>query len=107
MNINTWLTETVTVSQIIGRGGGGDPIYGPQVTMKARIERSVRLRIGVDNLLQDVHRMITKEAVTVGARVWFPGDNPERTNAARRPLAVQTAGNKSDTYRFYESLFAG
>ncbi len=106
MNIDAWLDLTITVSPITGRSGSGDPTYGPQVTMKARLERNVRLKIGVDNALQDVHALVTSQPIVAGSRVWFPGDNTAQTNAARRPLAVKSASTKGGAYMFYETYFA-
>lgn len=106
MNIDAWLNQTVTVQPMTGRTGSGDPQYGDKRTVKARIERNVRLRIGVDNALQDVHVMVTKEPVTVGSRVWFPDDNSASNTAARRPLGVRTAPNKQGTFQFYEAVFS-
>lgn len=106
MNIRNWLTQTVTVASTSGRSGSGDPTYNPQVTMAARVERNVRLRIGAENTLADVHVMVTEDQIKVGWRVWLPGDDIASTLEARRPLAVKNAATRDNGYTFYETYFA-
>ncbi len=105
MDIGRWLTQVVSVSPVTGRGGSGDPTYGPITTLKARIEKNVRLRVGIENTLADVHVMATQEPVPVGSRVWFPEDTVT-PRTARRTLAQRTATNQDGSYAYYESYFA-
>lgn len=106
MNIDSWLIHTATVATQTGRSGGGDPTFGPQTTVRARIERNVRMSVGAEEVLRDVHAMVTRDPITVASRVWFPGDDTSSPLAARRPLATKSAPTRDGSFTLYETYFA-
>jgi hypothetical protein len=106
MNVDAWLIHTVTVAAATGRSGSGDPTYGSQSTVPARVEKNVRLRIGEQNDMADVHVIVTKTQINISSRVWLPGDDTSATAAARRPLAIKNAPTKDGGFTLYETYFA-
>lgn len=106
MNIQSWLIQEITVAAPAGRSGSGDPTYGAPQVFPARIERNVRMRVGAEDSLLDVHAVVTSVPIAVNSRVWFPGDDTASALAARRPLDAKTASTKDGSYTIYETYFA-
>jgi hypothetical protein len=88
------------------RSGSGDPTYGSQGTLAARVEKNVRLQVGPQDSMMDVHVIVTKSQINVSSRVWLPGDDTGSTAAARRPLMIKNAPTKDGGFTLYETYFA-
>lgn len=97
------LTDTVTLASKTGRGSSGDPTYGSQSTIKARVEPVTRLVMGVDgNEKMASTRLISESAVQITDRVWLPGDDTAVANESKQPIKVGNAATPS-RYRLYEA----
>lgn len=68
------LVQTVRVQRVTGRTDYGDPQYGPEETIHARVEPTTKIVIvGDGQAYQAAHRIIAEGGIQVGDRVWLPG----------------------------------
>lgn len=107
VNIDEWLIHTITVAPMTGRNAAGDPTFGPQVPVLARVEsgKILSLNGALGNVLQATHVAVTKVPINVNDRVWLPGDSTADTSQARRPLSIRNAPIKNGSFTLYETYF--
>ncbi len=104
-SIESWLVDTITVARQTGFDDG-DPVFGDQVSVRARQESGSQLVIGPDgNEVQAQHVIATVDEITVDDRVWLIGDDDQDINAARHPLAVKRARALDGSGGHFESFF--
>lgn len=97
------LTDTVTIASVTSRSGGGDPSYGAQTAIRARVEDESKIVIAPDgNERQANHKIVSEVAIGLTDRVWLPGDDTAKANDARRPVTVKTAQTPGG-YRLHET----
>lgn len=97
------LVDTVTVAAVTGVGNTGDPTFGAQSTLPARVENKSRLIPGTDgNDLKANHVIITETEIDRRSKVWLPGDSTGDANAARRILDVRKSSTP-DSFTLYET----
>jgi hypothetical protein len=85
-------TDTVTAAPEAGRTVAGDPAYGAQYTLLARVEHGSRLVVGPDgNEVTAEHSFVTDSQVPLSHRVWLPGDDTGSAAASRRIIGVKSA----------------
>ena len=102
MNIAHWLRQEITVAPMTGVNIHGEPQYGPQRKIKARVEASLRKVVNSDGqeVLSD-HQIFVLEPIGLQDRIWLPGTDPADVTQARRPLAVRGAVDKSGRTAFW------
>lgn len=92
------LIDTITIAQQSSVSESGDPAYGTQATVRARVQR------GKDRNAEEIehtHVIYTSTAIRVTDRVWLPEDDASSAEAARVPQAVQqTQGLDGDDTLF-------
>ena len=96
MNMDRLLVQTITYATMTGRSVTGDPTYGDQAEAPARVElvsKLIRTPGGTEK--QASHRIVTSTAIGLFDRIWVPGADTTSTNAAQRPITVNSA---SDLY---------
>lgn len=73
------LVQTVRVQRKLGMSDFGDPIFGPETTIRARVEPTTKIVIvGDGQAFQASHRIIAEGGIQVEDRVWLPGrDEPD------------------------------
>jgi hypothetical protein len=97
------MTDTVTIASKSGRGNSGDPTYGAQSTIMARVEPVTKLVMGADgNEKMASTRMISESEVLITDRVWLPGDDTSEVNESKQPIKVGNAATPPG-YRLYEA----
>ncbi len=97
------MTETVTIADESGRSNYGDPTFGAQSSIDAKVFFLDSTIIGVDgNEYRSTAKFATETEVTYLHRVWLPGDSTGDNTAARRPLMIKTATNPRGDIEFWE-----
>lgn len=93
MNLARWLQQTITVAEPTGsRNANGDPVFGAQVSRRARVEAKTSLVRRADGTERRSDAVVyLDQAISTGARVWLPGALTTSTNAAREVLAVASS----------------
>ena len=104
MNIDSWLTDTITVASRIGADSYGQPTYGAQVAIPARVESKLTLMLSAQgaNLNSD-HVIVTTTLINPDDQIWLPGDDIAQSAKARRPLKITNAYVKSGAFTLYET----
>jgi len=103
MNITRLLTDTVTIAHQSSVSENGDPTFGTQSTIKARVEHGTRLLVGPDGQAMSYEQVfVTLDAVTQTDKVWLPGDTTTDVNAGRRPITVKKATTFDGITTLYE-----
>lgn len=68
------LTQTVRVQPKIGMTDYGDPLYGEEAAISARVEPTTKIVIvGDGQAFQAAHRIIAEGGIRAEDRVWLPG----------------------------------
>jgi head-tail adaptor len=100
------LRDTITVQSRTGAANGyGDPTWGSQSTLAAKVMSSQKRIINAQGtLVQASHELLTETALTLGDRVWIPGDDTTKTTAAR--VVLQSVGESTvdGGYALYKSV---
>ena len=114
-NLRGWLIHEVTRSRRseVTIGAKGDPVFGPQSTFKARVEKTSRL-VRTTNGREVVasHVLATQTPVDVSDRFWLPSiagepaDDPLDAQRARTPLSVEVATDKVGRACLFRVYFA-
>jgi hypothetical protein len=103
MSIRAYMVDTVTVVSVAGRSNAGDPVFGPQREISARVEDGGYLQRDSDgNELQAQHVLATEDEIKITDRLWLPGDDTSDFSASRRPLTVRYARTRTGTDGHYE-----
>jgi hypothetical protein len=98
------MTHTVTKASRTGRSNSGDPTYGLQSTIKARVEHKSQLVMAADgNETVAKTRLISESQILITDRVWLPDDDTSVTNESKQPIAVGRADIPSSGYTLYEA----
>ncbi len=104
MNIAHRLTQSVVFAPPTGLGANGNPTYGAQQTIAARVEYGTHFRYGRDGEQTICNeKVVTLVQIPVGSRVWIPGDNPADTTAARRPQDIVSATSFDGSCTIFET----
>jgi hypothetical protein len=90
MDLSGWLTDTVTLASQSGAGRDGEPTYGSQVAIPARVQAG-RDRKWPSIEHKDV--LYTTTAVKVNDRLWLPGANTGVDGEARQAVHVESTSN--------------
>jgi len=99
------MIHTVTLASQAGVSNAGDPTYGAQAAIKARVEHKMQKFITPEgNNVQAAHRLISESEVKMGDRVWLPGDDTADVTESRRPIWVGQA-ETTGGYILYEAVF--
>lgn len=102
MSFDDYMVDTITLADRTGITGG-NPLYGPQYTARARLESSTKKIIGSDgNELQAEHVFATRTAVKTTTAVWLPDDDPADDTQMRRALHVKRAREPDGSGGHYE-----
>jgi hypothetical protein len=105
VNVRAWLTQSVAVATVTGRNSHGDPTFGSQRTVTARVEPLVRLlRKPNGEEVYSSHSLLTDQAIAMHERIWLPGTNPADNTAARVPLEVRVTPSKVGDFSLYQVL---
>jgi len=98
------LTDTVTIAHCTGVNESGDPAFGAQTTIKARVEHGTKVLLGPSGEAIDYEQIVaTCDPIAQTDRVWLPGDNTADNNAARRPITVKRATTFDGVTTLYEA----
>ena len=99
------LTDTVTVAHEEKTTNYGDPCFGEQYELKARVEYGTKmLKDPEGNTVESVAAVTTEAQIPRNARVWLPGDDVRSDTAGRVPLAVRRAALPG-SHDLYETRF--
>jgi hypothetical protein len=106
MSAGHLLTDSITYSPVTDRTSGGQPVYGSQVTIAARVEeRSVKITDdeGVERV--GSHVVVTEIEIPKSARVWLPDDDTTQTTRGRRVIGRRKARIPQTGYELHETVF--
>jgi len=99
------MTHTVTIASQTGKDSAGDPSFGSQSTIRARVEHKIaKVRSNQGEIIQAQHRVISESQILDTDRVWLPGDSTGDNNQARKPVMTGHADTPSG-YVLYEAWF--
>lgn len=99
------LTQTITVADQTGESGYGDPTFGTQYTLRARVEFGTELLRDTDgNETQSMAAVTTEVEIPRTSRVWLPGDDISEAGAGRTAITVKSAPLPRGTF-LYETRF--
>lgn len=114
-SLRGWLIHTVTRAprSDTALGVKGDPVFRPQSTFKARVEKTSRLvRTTSGREVVASHVLATDTPVSVTDRFWLPSiagepaDDPADPQVARTPLSVEVATDKTGRASLFRVYFA-
>ncbi len=78
------LTDSVTFQTVTGRGAGGDPTYGAQQTVDARVEDFLgTLRLPNGTEVSPENKIVTLVEIPRDSRIWLPGTSTGDNSEAR------------------------
>lgn len=100
-----WLIHTVTVAARTGVNANGEPTYAAQTTLRARVEKKTVFMRGPDGRQVLARHVLSAPGVLAyDAAYWFPAigvgdvaDDTSTQDAARSPVAIDSATNKRGT----------
>lgn len=100
------MTATITVARLVDHERiSGDPIYGDQFTMRARVERRVAIVIRADGSEAQANTQITSESeLKESDRIWLPGADTSDDEVSKRPIEAAMASTPSG-FTLYEVRF--
>jgi len=114
-SLRRWLIHEVTRARYSQKavGAKGDPVFGTQHIVKARVEKTSRL-VRTPNGREVVasHVMALDTPVDVTDRFWLPSiagepaDDPTDAQRARTPLSVEVATDKAGRACLFRVYFA-
>lgn len=99
------LDQTITVADESSKSAYGDPTFGAQYTMLARVEfGSKKIRNAMGNTVESEAVVVTDTVIPRTSRVWLPGDN---TGGDGRKVITQrhAAPPGRSTTILYETYF--
>jgi hypothetical protein len=97
------LTDTITIAHQTGISSSGDPTFGTQSTIQARVEEIDRVTLGANqNESAATHKIATEDELLLSDRIWLPWDNPADNTQAKRPTNVVHARFPGETEGLYE-----
>lgn len=106
MNIKPRLTETVTWAALTGRNSVGEPTFGSQASIKARVQRKPLLVRGPDGAeVQSETQVFTDTKVSADDRIWLPEDSAADVDKARKPVAVAEHRDLAGQVVYYLAYF--
>lgn len=89
INVEKWLTETITVKRATSHTAYGDASFGAAFTAAARIERgSVNVPDAEGRRTSERTTLFTQTELRVQDLVWLPGTNTSDVNDARQVVSV-------------------
>ncbi len=105
MDVTAYFNDTITVARQTGITAG-DPTFGAQTTMKARVERKrgTTFRSDGTETAYD-HKVATTSELFLNDRVWLPGANTADANAAVRPINSRFADWLTGRTGYYLTYF--
>lgn len=96
------LTQTVTYADVSSRNNAGDPVYGSQVSVAARVEFVAKRVLNAQGIVVDsVAKVYTATAIPHRARIWLPGDDTNDDNEAKQILKWEKLLNPSSSLTLY------
>ena len=99
------LTQTVYVAEYQGRTSRGDPIYGRQRAIKARVEWADTKIQRIDGSMRDAQmKFVTDELVKLTDRFWLPDDDHTDPTESHEALSVRSADTPGLCSRIWEVL---
>jgi hypothetical protein len=98
------MTDTVTKSSWDGtRANSGDPSFGSQSTIKARVDHENQLvKTASGNEEMSSSQVISESEILITDRVWLPGDDTTKPNESKQPLKV-AASSTPGGYTLYRA----
>jgi len=102
MDVSHLFLDTVTIAAQASVSEAGDPTFGSQSTIKARVEHGTKLVVSDGAQIQADHVVITTSPVLHTDRLWLPGDSTSDNNAARRPVVIKKATGLLGGLTLYE-----
>lgn len=100
MSLSTWMRDTITVASQTGVGTAGDPSYGTQRTVKARIVTETAAG-PAENPSQTV--VYCESELLITDRIWLPGADTTKAAASLRPQSVSRARDKAGGRVLYKA----
>lgn len=98
------LDKTVYRKPYTGRNGNGDPTYGSQVSIAARIERDERKTVTPDgNDLLTRHVVFSDSPMFWYDLLWLPGDDETNDAEGRIVHSIESAIAVDDSMTLYEA----
>lgn len=83
-----WMIDTITVASQVGVSGSGDPSYGMQRLLKARVVYGLKAGPSENPPATVVY---CESELVVSDRIWLPGADPAEPNESLRPVSVERA----------------
>lgn len=104
MSYASLLTDTITVALPGAPTSYGEPTWGAQATMRARVEFGTKMMFGADGTQRECEAVIaTTTELPLHARIWLPGANTGDANAAKRPIQIKRASRPGGGLTVYET----
>ena len=101
------LVDQITVASQTGVTAKGDPAYGAQVAIAARVQVGEKAtRSAGDAFVMATHTIYTLTAVKKDDRIWVLGANTGDVSAARRPLSVESTHDLEGGFTLYKILLS-
>lgn len=104
MNLASKLPQTVTIATKSGVGDYGDPTFGAQSTVNARVEAQRKIITGTDGEPQESSHVIYSDTlIPRGSRVWLSEDDTGDTDEARRVIDARQIPSLRNAQVLYEA----
>ena len=104
MNIASWLKETIVIAQPDGtRTDSGEPGYGANANVAARVERRDKLIRDMNgNEINITHAIATDQEIGMQAKIWLPEQTPA-SDPPHKPVKVEASPDKNSNYVVYHT----
>lgn len=98
--------QQITYAAVTTRDSHGRPTLGARSTALARVQPTRKVIKAAAGDEQPVsHVVYTMAPLTLLHRVWFPGEDTDDVNRARRPIAIDSSVDAAGVTRFYKVWF--
>ena len=102
MSYSSMLTAKITIAATSGNDAYGDPSFGTQRVVSARVENSsntVTDATGRERVSNT--QVATTERLGLTDRIWLPGTDTTNVSEARRPMKIDSASTPHGTFTVF------
>ena len=106
MAYSSMLTGKVTVASATGKDAYGDPSFGSQRVISARVENSTNTITDSSGRERIRNTQIaTTERLGLTDRVWLPGTDTTDVAQSRRPMRIDSASTPHGSFTVFMTYF--
>ena len=102
MSYSSMLTAKITVAVATGKDSYGDPSFGIQRVVSARVENSSNTITDASGRERISNTQIaTTERLGLKDQIWLPGTDTTNVSEARRPMRIDSASTPHGSFTVF------